>query len=78
MSVVYVRILVLDRKRKVKKMTLKKWTVLNMKNGKLLEGIVTNETDTHITLYRLPYPVLKKNISSRREETIGVITSQMR
>lgn len=58
-------------------MTNKKWTVVKLNNGKTLEGIVTNETDTKLSLYRLPYPILKKNIASRREETIGVITSQM-
>ncbi len=58
-------------------MTNKKWTVVKLNNGKTLEGLVTKETDTHLSMYRLPYPILKKNISSRREETIGVITSQM-
>ena len=58
-------------------MTLKNWTVLKMKNGRTLEGIVTNETDTHISLYKLPFPVLKRNVVSREEHRIGVLTSQM-
>ncbi len=64
-------------KERLDKMTNKNWTVLKMKNGRTLEGIVTNETDTHISLYRLPYPILKRNIVNRDEHRIGVLTTQM-
>ncbi len=58
-------------------MTNKNWTVVKLKNGKTLEGIVTNETDSHLSLYRLPYPILKRNIVKRDEHRIGVLTTQM-
>jgi hypothetical protein len=58
-------------------MTNKNWTVVELKNGKVLEGIVTNETDTHVSLYKLPFPILKRNIVRRDEHVIGRLTTQM-
>ena len=46
-----------------------------MKNGKFLEGVVTTETETHVSLYKLPFPIAKKNIATRNERRI-VITTQ--
>ena len=57
-------------------MTSKPWTEITMKNGKFLEGVVTSETDTHVSLYKLPFPILKRNIAKRHERKI-VIISQM-
>lgn len=56
--------------------TNKGWTEITMKNGKFLEGVVTNETETHVSLYKLPFPILKKNIAKRSERKI-VILSRM-
>lgn len=57
-------------------MTNKNWTEITMKNGKFLEGVVTIETDTHVSLYKLPFPIAKKNIATRNERRI-VLTTQM-
>ena len=56
-------------------MTNKPWTEITMKNGKFLEGVVTTETETHVSLYKLPFPIAKKNIATRNERRI-VITTQ--
>lgn len=56
-------------------MTNKLWTEITLKNGKFLEGVVTSETETHVSLYKLPFPILKRNIAKREERRL-VITSQ--
>lgn len=53
----------------------KGWTEITLKNGKFLEGVVTNETETHVSLYKLPFPILKRNIAKRNERRI-VITNR--
>jgi hypothetical protein len=56
--------------------TKKGWTTITMSNGRTLEGVVTEETETHVSLYKLPFPIAKKNIAKREERKI-VIISQM-
>lgn len=56
-------------------MTKNLWTEITMKNGKFLEGVVTSENDTHVSLYKLPFPILKRNIATRNERRL-VITTQ--
>jgi hypothetical protein len=53
----------------------KGWTTITLNNGRTLEGVVTTETDTHVSLYKLPYPIAKKNIANRSERRI-VLTTQ--
>lgn len=54
----------------------KGWTTIVLKNGKKFEGVVWEETTTQVTLYKLPFPIAKRNIATRDERKI-VIISQM-